>query len=56
MDYCSDYGPDGGHYYADENTGQYAPFCSCGALDPAALNDDRTPCALIPAGPANPPF
>lgn len=37
---CPDYGPAQGHYYADEDTGEYRPFCSCGHTDPYAPRED----------------
>lgn len=52
---CPDYGPDGGHYYADENTGDYTPFCSCGHPDPFAPGEDNEPWPTL-TGPIEPPF
>lgn len=52
---CPDYGPDAGHYYGDEDTGEYRPFCSCGHADPFVPRDTRKPGRPLP-GPNEPPF
>lgn len=46
---------DGYHYYADEDTGDYRPFCSCGHPDPYAPREDDEPWPML-TGPINPPF
>lgn len=54
IEYCPDYGPDTGHHYRDEDTGEYRCICACGQLDPYYPFDQPSP--LIPTGDDQPPF
>lgn len=38
---CPVWGPGDSHYYADEETGEYRPFCECGQIDPGWQDPDR---------------
>lgn len=53
---CPYYGPDGDHYYADENTGEYRAFCSCGHPDPFAPGEDDGVLVPVLSADVNPPF
>lgn len=54
---CPDHGPDQGHYYSDENTGDYTGICSCGNIDPFIPREDDAPWpGLVSVGPIDPPF
>ena len=51
---CPVWGPYHDHYYADEETGEYRPFCDCGQTDPSWHDPELTPARAYKWDPSDP--